>query len=166
MTRSLADPDEIKYFISNASGDTSIETLLLVAFSRWKIERMFEDGKGELGMDHFEVRRYLSVRRHLILSCVSYLFLAEFQAASRGKKTGVDGGPGAAGDLDAGADLDAWGSLFAAIGRVDQPPTDPHPASQRQGRTQPPQNETASLARDRVVPEGLTHVSMEPFVAL
>lgn len=36
---------------------------------------MFEDGKGELGMDHFEVRKFRSIRRHLILSCVSYLFM-------------------------------------------------------------------------------------------
>ena len=27
------------------------------AFDRWRIERMFEDSKGELGLDHFEVRR-------------------------------------------------------------------------------------------------------------
>jgi hypothetical protein len=45
------------------------------------------DGKSELGMDHFEVRTYRSVRRHLILSCVSYLFLAEFCRAHRGGKT-------------------------------------------------------------------------------
>jgi SRSO17 transposase len=130
VTRSLAEPGEVKYFLSNAPGDTPIETLLLVAFSRWKIERMFEDGKGEVGMDHFEVRKYGSLRRHLILSCVSYLFLAEFQAAHRGEKPGVDGGPGAAGDLDPGADLGSRGSLFAAVGRVDQPTADPHPTAQ------------------------------------
>ena len=166
VTRTLAEPEKIKYFISNAPEDTPIETLLLVAFSRWKIERMFEDGKGELGMDHFEVRKYGSVRRHLILSCVSYLFLAEFHEANRGGKSGVDGGPGPHGDRDAGVALVSWGPMFATVSRVDQSAGGPHAAAQCQGRTQPPQNETASLARDRLVPEGLTHVSMEPLVAL
>jgi len=81
----VQEPEKVKYFISNAPPDTPVETLLLVALSRWKIERMFEDGKGELGMDHFEVRRFQSIRRHLILSCVSYLFLAEFHEAHRGE---------------------------------------------------------------------------------
>ncbi len=166
VTRGLAEPHEIKYFISNADEDTSIETLLLVAFSRWKIERMFEDGKGELGMDHFEVRKYGSVRRHLILSCVSYLFLAEFQAAHRGGKPGVDGGPDPHGDRDADADLGSWGSLFPAVGRVDQPAVAPHAKPQCQGGSQPPQSKTASIAPDRIVPERLTRVSMEPLVAL
>lgn len=93
VARNVLHPEEIKYFLSNAPEDTPPETLLLVAFSRWKIERIFEDGKGELGMDHFEVRKYLSLRRHLILSCVSYLFLAEFQLRQRGKKPGPDAGP-------------------------------------------------------------------------
>ena len=79
VTRPVLNPHDVKYFISNAPVDTSTQTFLLVAFSRWRIERMFEDTKGELGMDHFEVRRYPSIKRHLILSCVSHLFLAEFK---------------------------------------------------------------------------------------
>jgi SRSO17 transposase len=35
--------------------------------------------KMELGMDHFEVRKFNAISRHLLLSCVSHLFLAEFQ---------------------------------------------------------------------------------------
>lgn len=65
----------MKYFLSNASADTLLEVLLHVAFSRWHIERVFEDGKGEIGLDHFEVRQYRSILRHLVLSMVSFLFL-------------------------------------------------------------------------------------------
>lgn len=106
-------PEQLKYFISNAPEDTPVETLLLVAFSRWKIERMFEDGKSELGLDHFEVRKFGSIQRHLILSAVSYLFLAEFQQQQRGKKTGADALPGADGDGDAGPAVGPRGTLFA-----------------------------------------------------
>jgi len=87
VAHNVLEPKKIEYFISNAPENTSVEMLLVVAFSRWKIERMFEDGKGQLGMDHFEVRKFPSVQRHLILSCVSYLFLAEFHQAHGGGKT-------------------------------------------------------------------------------
>jgi hypothetical protein len=156
----------IKYFISNAPDDTPVETLLLVAFSRWKIERMFEDGKGELGLDHFEVRKFLSIRRHLILSCVSYLFLAEFHRAHRGEKPGPDGLPDWHGDQPPGADLDSWGPLLPTVRRVDQPPSRSHPTAQRQERPRRPQGNPAAFARDRVVSARFTHVSMEAFVAL
>jgi SRSO17 transposase len=145
----VLEPETIKYFISNAPEDTSVETLLLVAFSRWKIERMFEDGKGELGMDHFEVRQFRAIERHLILSCVSYLFLAEFHQAQRGEKPGPDGGPSADGDGASGGPLVSWGPMFAAVGRADLPADSSHPATQRQGRTQPPQGDFAPIAPNR-----------------
>lgn len=94
VARNAADPAEIKYFISNAPPQTEIETLLRVAFSRWRIERCYEDQKGEIGLTHFEGRRYVGLKRHLILSCVSYLFLARVRDSLRGEKSGVDGVPG------------------------------------------------------------------------
>ena len=67
---------EIKYFVSNASATTPFERILHVAFSRWHIERCFQDEKGLLGLDHFECRRYRAIQRHLILTMISHLFLA------------------------------------------------------------------------------------------
>jgi SRSO17 transposase len=67
---------EVKLFLSNAPKKTTIETLLKVAFSRWRVERCFEDDKKYIGMDHFEGRGYPGLMRHLILSAVSLLFLA------------------------------------------------------------------------------------------
>jgi SRSO17 transposase len=162
----VLEPEKIKYFISNAPENTTVETLLLVAFSRWKIERMFEDGKSELGLDHFEVRRFPSIRRHLILSCISSLFLAEFHQAHRGEKSAPDGGPGPHGDEPPGADLDAGRALFPTVCRADWPTDRPHPRTQRQERPQPPQEDLATPARNRPVSTRPTHVSMEAFVAL
>jgi len=85
---------EAKYFISNAAPGVPLEAILQVAFSRWHIERCFEDDKGEIGLDHFEVRNYRSLKRHLILSAVSFLFLTETNQKLRGEKPGVDGVPG------------------------------------------------------------------------
>lgn len=97
VARNAAHPAEVKYFISNAPPETPIETLLRVAFSRWRIERCYEDQKGEIGLTHFEGRSYTGLRRHLILSCVSYLFPAKVRDSLREKKSGADGVPGAHG---------------------------------------------------------------------
>jgi SRSO17 transposase len=63
--------DVVKYFVSNAPPETPLGTLLRVAFSRWRVERCFEDHKGEVGLDHWEGRRWIGLKRHLILSTVS-----------------------------------------------------------------------------------------------
>jgi SRSO17 transposase len=86
--------DEVKYFLSNAPAETPVTKLLRVAFGRWRIERCFEDGKGEVGLDHWEGRRWLGLKRHLILTTVSYLFLAKACQRLRGEKPGVDRLPG------------------------------------------------------------------------
>lgn len=86
---------EIKYFFSNAPPGTPIPTLLRVAFSRWHIERCFEDQKGEVGLDHWEGRRWIGLTRHLILTAVSYLFLAKARQRLAGEKTGRHGLPSA-----------------------------------------------------------------------
>ena len=90
VARNVLDPNEIKFFVSNAPAETAVETLLLVAFSRWRVERCFEDDKSEIGLDQYEGRRYLGLKRHLILSAVSYLFLARARLARAKKKSRAD----------------------------------------------------------------------------
>ncbi len=87
VARNALDHDEVKFFVSNAPAETSVETLLLVAFSRWRVERCFRDQKQEIGLDQWEGRRYVGLQRHLILSCVSYLFLARCRERLRGGKS-------------------------------------------------------------------------------
>jgi SRSO17 transposase len=89
IARNVLDRAEVKFFVSNAPPQTGISALLLVAFSRWRVERCFEDGKSEIGLDQYEGRRYLGLKRHLILSAVSYLFLARVRQ-EWGEKPGVD----------------------------------------------------------------------------
>lgn len=66
---------ELKYFVSNASAGSPLEWVLHVAYSRWPVEQCFREEKGELGLDHFEVRGWRSIHRHLYLSQVSHLFV-------------------------------------------------------------------------------------------
>jgi hypothetical protein len=111
VARNVLAPDEVKYFVSNAPLEVPLPTLLLVAFSRWRVERCFEDEKGELGLDHYEGRKYQGLKRHMILTSVSHLFLAKVHQGLRGEKPGADGVPGADRDVGAGEEPVALGTL-------------------------------------------------------
>jgi SRSO17 transposase len=89
---------EVKHFVSNAPPSTPLGALLRVAFTRWAVERCFQDAKGELGLSHFEVRNYRSLMRHMLLTAVSFLFLARALHQRRGKKSEPDDLPVAPGD--------------------------------------------------------------------
>jgi SRSO17 transposase len=49
--RSLVDPKELAYYLSNAPLHTSLRALVEVAGARWSIETTIEEGKGEAGLD-------------------------------------------------------------------------------------------------------------------
>jgi len=99
IARNVENPKEVKFFIANAPAGTSLEVLLHVGFSRWHVERCFEDEKTELGLSHFEVRNYQSLQRHLIVTSITYLFLAEVHQQWRGEKSRVDGVPSSDGQF-------------------------------------------------------------------
>ena len=63
--------------------------VLGIAFSRWRVERCFQDQKQEVGLDQWEGRRWLGLKRHLIITSVSHLFLARIREQLRGKKSSL-----------------------------------------------------------------------------
>jgi SRSO17 transposase len=93
--RDRLNPDQCKYFLSNASAGVPLEVLLHVGFSRWPVERCLEDEKSELGLSHFEVRKYNGVLRHLRITQVSHLFLARQTQRLAEKKSADQHLPGA-----------------------------------------------------------------------
>jgi len=110
VARNVLAPEKIKYFLSNLSIDgqtVTLEWLLWVAFSRWPIERCFQIAKRELGMDHFEMRSWRGIHRHLYLTQVSQLFCARLHQQLREKKRSTESVPddrtGAYGGLCVGA---------------------------------------------------------------
>jgi len=144
--RKVLDPSEIKYFVSNAPAGTPLEVLLAVAFQRYHVERCFEDEKGELGMDHFEVRNWRSLRRHLILTAVSHLFLAKVHQKWRGEKSGPDGLPTPPGGRGAGAFAVADRPGSHAIPGEGSRDHLRDPATQREVPTQPCESPQAAVA--------------------
>ena len=166
VARNALNHKEVKYFLSNAPESTSVEMLLRVAFTRWIIERAFEDSKTELGMDHFEVRKFLSIQRHLILSCLSHVFLSEFCWKHRGGKSGPDTLPGSYGHGEAGVAVGPRRPLFAEVRRADQRAIDVNATAKRQSRPQPPTPNYSSFTRHRHQIENHHQVSLEMLVAL
>jgi len=90
VARDVLDRETIKYFLSNASAGVPLEVILHVGFGRWPVERTLEDEKSELGLSHFEVRKYPGVLRHLRITQVSHLFLARQTQRLREKKSPGD----------------------------------------------------------------------------
>lgn len=64
-------------WITNGTGEANPEAVARVA--RWgdELQRAFDQRRREIGLDHFEVRTYRSLLRHLALSGASLLFLEE-----------------------------------------------------------------------------------------
>ena len=87
--RNVLNPTEEKYFLSNAAPGVPLEVILHVAFARWSVERCLEDEKDELGLSHFEVRKYDAIMRHMSVTQVSHLFLARQTRRLRGENTEI-----------------------------------------------------------------------------
>jgi SRSO17 transposase len=62
---------QIKYAISNAPKETTLEELTEASTMRWPIEQCFKEGKDQVGMDYYEHRSWPAWHRHMI-----YVFLA------------------------------------------------------------------------------------------
>ena len=110
--RNALNRDEVKYFVSNQlPGEigVTLEGLLGVGFSRWPIERCFQQAKDELGMDHFEVRGWRAIHRHLYITQLSHLFCVRAHQTLREKKDRQlvpDGGTSSHGRLRLGPGTD------------------------------------------------------------
>lgn len=75
-----AAPDaELKYYLCNAPADTALAALVRVSGMRWPIESCFEEGKGELGLDHYELRFWRGWHHHMTLVILAHHFLVRLQ---------------------------------------------------------------------------------------
>lgn len=75
IRRSLGDEPQYSYFISNASSSTRLKTLVWLSGLRWAIEQCFEEAKTELGMDHYEVRKFKGWHHHMLTCMLAHFFL-------------------------------------------------------------------------------------------
>lgn len=78
---------ERAYYLTRAPVGTPLDTVVEIAGRRWTIESGFEQAKGEVGLDQYEVRRYDAWYRHITLALLAHAYLAVVRAASAGKKS-------------------------------------------------------------------------------
>lgn len=88
IRRTLGDDPQYSYFISNASSSTKLKTLVWLSGLRWAIEQCFEEAKSELGMDHYEVRKFTGWQHHMLTCMLAHFFLWHLKIRM-GKKSTV-----------------------------------------------------------------------------
>jgi SRSO17 transposase len=69
-----ADP-AYSYYISNAPVSTPLRTFVWLSGLRWAVEQCFEESKTELGMAHYEVRKYPGWHHHMLTTMLAHFFL-------------------------------------------------------------------------------------------
>ena len=74
--RSLAQPEELAYYVCFGPADTTLADLVQVAGTRWTIEECFEEAKGQVGLDQYEVRKWEGWYRHITLAMLAHAYLA------------------------------------------------------------------------------------------
>lgn len=69
------DTEPLKYFLSTAPSDATLEQLVFVTKMRWRIERDYQDLKQEFGLAHYEGRGWQGFHHHATLCIAAYGFL-------------------------------------------------------------------------------------------
>ena len=95
--RSVSDPTEVAYYLSNASEDTPLATLARVAATRFTIEQCLLEAKDDVGMDQYEVRGWPGWYRFVTLCLMAVAWVASVrrQLQARAESTLPDPSPAA-----------------------------------------------------------------------
>jgi SRSO17 transposase len=75
IRRTLGENPLCSYYISNAIGNTRLKCFAWLIGVRWAIEQCFEEAKTELGMDHYEVRKWPGWIHHMMTCMLMHYFL-------------------------------------------------------------------------------------------
>ena len=79
IRRNLDDPSMVKYYFSNAPVSTPLNEFVRLSGMRWPIETIFEEAKGEAGMDHYEMRTWQGWHHHMLLVSLAHHFLVRLR---------------------------------------------------------------------------------------
>lgn len=77
VRRSIGDPEAaLTFYLTHAPEGTMLAELVRIAGTRWAIESLFEQAKGEVGLDQYEVRSWVGWHRHVTLAIFALAYLA------------------------------------------------------------------------------------------
>lgn len=165
ITLNVLQRNEVKFFLRDAPEGIPVKTLLLVAFSRWRSERMFEDTKDKLGVDYVEVRKYRPIQRHLVLTGLSHLCIAEFRQ-EHWEKPGTGRLPTANCDDNPRTLVAPRGSMLEETSRVDRCAISLNPRAKICRSESRPQANCTTIAGNRCIPQCSTHIQEASKAAL
>jgi SRSO17 transposase len=97
VIRSLGTEPQTWYTLSNASRQERLPVLVTVHSERHRIEEVLQEGKGEVGLAHYEVRSWVGWHHHMTLALLALWFLTLERRRLGEKNTGLDAPPSAAG---------------------------------------------------------------------
>ena len=74
---------ELAFYLCWSPGEVALSALVRVAGIRWCIEECFQAAKGQVGLDHYQVRHWTSWHRHITLAMLALAFLAAVAASAK-----------------------------------------------------------------------------------
>ncbi len=80
--------EEVAYYLLYAANDTPLSEMVQAAGARWTIDDMFKLAKGQVGLDHYEVRSWRGWYRHITLALLALVALV-VGAAKKGGLTAL-----------------------------------------------------------------------------
>jgi SRSO17 transposase len=75
LTCNAKGEHELAYYLCSGPATTTDEDLIRVAGSRRGIEEQFQAAKGQVGLDHYQVRSWTGWHRHITLAMLALAFL-------------------------------------------------------------------------------------------
>jgi SRSO17 transposase len=69
------EPQPANYFLISLPERRTHKQLIRLVMQRWRTERVYEDLKGELGLDHYEGRRFPGWHHHVSVALCCYAFI-------------------------------------------------------------------------------------------
>jgi hypothetical protein len=96
MKRTLGAEPRYWYYISNAPVSTPLRVFVWLSGVRWAIEQGFEETKTELGMAHYELRKYTGWHHHMLTWMLAHFFLWQVKRRLGKKSSGAHSVPGEA----------------------------------------------------------------------
>jgi SRSO17 transposase len=91
IKRTLGTEPTYSYYISNAPASTPLRTFVWLSGLRWAVEQCFEEGKTELGMAHYEVRKYPGWHHPMLTTMLAHFFLWRVKLRLGEKSARADG---------------------------------------------------------------------------
>jgi SRSO17 transposase len=79
------------YVLSNAPKEVALAAIVGAHGERHRIEQLFEEGKQEVGLAHYEVRSWTGWHHHMTLTMLALWFLQRERLQCGEKKSGADG---------------------------------------------------------------------------